>query len=484
MRIPTQTDVRTAFDNGLPELAPPRRVVVIGAGVAGLATAYELARRGTEVTVLEAADRAGGRARTLREPFADGLYAEAGAMTVSPHCHYTLHYIRELGVDLAPSDLLDTTFSYYLRGRFATPDGTSLARLGLSLNPAEEGMDVAQLMDTYVQSLCRELQPDLDAANWEVTERLALYDRRSVAEVLRDRGASEAAIGLLDPFFLEMRGGDLQSASALSWLRYESSGHSMIKAGTSWSKIKGGTDRLPAAFADRLKGHIHYRSSVVRVQQDDDGARVTAAAQGGLRTFEADRVVVTVPFSAIRHIDFSDARLSRAKSAAMRQLRYASVVRVYLQMRRQFWKGFRVSISTDLPIRWIRDATPDQAGPRKIVECMMTGQRARAVAAMSEEERLRFTLDHLETFLPGANEHFETGTSVVWDRAPHIEGAYILPEPHHAELMPAVRAPEGRIHFAGEHTSFEPNGGAMTFAFESAARALLELGLAEATAQP
>lgn len=190
------------------------------------------------MTVLEAADRAGGRARTLREPFADGLYAEAGAMTVSPHCHYTLHYIRELGVDLAPSDLLDTTFSYYLRGRFATPDGTSLARLGLSLNPAEEGMDVAQLMDTYVQSLCRELQPDLDAANWEVTERLALYDRRSVAEVLRDRGASEAAIGLLDPFFLEMRGGDLQSASALSWLRYESSGHSMIKAGTSWSKIK------------------------------------------------------------------------------------------------------------------------------------------------------------------------------------------------------------------------------------------------------
>lgn len=83
----------------------------------------------------------------------------------------------------------------------------------------------------------------------------------------------------------------------------------------------------------------------------------------------------------------------------------------------------------------------------------------------------------LETFLPGANEHFETGTSVVLDRAPHIEDAYILPEPHHAELMPAVRAPEGRIHFAGEHTSFEPNGGAMTFAFESAARALLELGL-------
>src|SRR5215218_5686877 len=57
---------------------PRRRVLVVGAGLAGLAAAYELTQAGHEVTVLEARSRAGGRVQTLREPFADGLYVEAG----------------------------------------------------------------------------------------------------------------------------------------------------------------------------------------------------------------------------------------------------------------------------------------------------------------------------------------------------------------------------------------------------------------------
>ncbi|WP_405852352.1 MULTISPECIES: FAD-dependent oxidoreductase [unclassified Streptomyces] len=93
------------------------------------------------------------------------------------------------------------------------------------------------------------------------------------------------------------------------------------------------------------------------------------------------------------------------------------------------------------------------------MECLITGWRAKAVAAMGEEERLRFVLDQIEQPLPGAREHFETGTSVVWDKRPHAEGAYILPETGHSALMPAIRKPEGRVHFAGEHAAFEPNGG-------------------------
>lgn len=476
MREPTQTDVRQEFDDGLSDTSYPQSVIVVGAGLAGLATAYELERRGCQVTLLEATERPGGRAYTLRAPFADDLYAEAGAMTVSPHCHYTMHYVREFGLELAPSDLLDSDFAYFMRGKFASPNAASLAELGLPLSPRERQMDVADMIDSYVQSLCRELQPDLDADPWQVTERLAPYDRYSVQELLRERGASDAAISLMDPLFLEMRGGDLQSASALSWLRYESSGHSMTKASSSWSKIQGGTDQLPRAFARRLQENTRYCSPVARIQQDERCARVTVIAHGRLSTLEADRVVLTVPFSAARHIDFADAGLSADKHRVMRQLRYASVVRTYLQMRRQYWNDPKVSYSTDLPIRWIRDATPHAPGPRKIIECMATGQRARAVAAMSDEERLRFTVDQLETVLPGAAEHYENGTSVVWDREPYIEGAYILPEQDHTDLMPLIRRPEGRLHFAGEHAAFEPNGGAMTFALESAARVLVELG--------
>src|SRR5215213_11240070 len=61
---------------------PRQQVLVVGAGLAGLAAAYELTQAGHEVTVLEARSRAGGRVQTLREPFTDGLYVEAGAATV------------------------------------------------------------------------------------------------------------------------------------------------------------------------------------------------------------------------------------------------------------------------------------------------------------------------------------------------------------------------------------------------------------------
>ncbi|MFD5875512.1 flavin monoamine oxidase family protein [Streptomyces sp. NPDC060322] len=476
MREATQTEVRRAFDSGMPGLRPPRSVIVIGAGLAGLAVAHELAARDCEVTVLEADTRPGGRAYTLRAPFADGLHAEAGAMTLTPHCHYAMHYLRELGVETETADLFDTTFSYYARGRFFTPDPEDVAAAGLALHPHEAELGVAGMIKRYVTAVGDSLQPDLGAPDWEATERLAPYDGRSVHQVLTDRGASQAAIDLMEPMFLEMRGGDLKTASALSWLRHEASPHSLGNADPRWAKVKGGTDRFPQAFAERLKSRIRYRSPVVRVEQDEERARVTYLDHGGLRTAEAERVVITVPFSAIRHIDFTDAGLSEAKHDVMRRVKYSSVVRVYLQMRRQFWPQRNASFSTDLPIRWIRDATPQLPGPRKIMECLMTGWRARAVSVMTEEERQNFVLTELEGMLPGARDHFETGTSVCWDERPYAEGAYILPERGHSALMPVIRRPEGRVHFAGDHAGFEPNGGSMTFALESAARTVLELG--------
>src|ERR671938_180405 len=72
----------------------PKRVVVLGAGLAGLSAAYQLTRAGHDVTILEARTRAGGRVHTLREPFADNLHAEAGAMFVPESHHLVMRYIR------------------------------------------------------------------------------------------------------------------------------------------------------------------------------------------------------------------------------------------------------------------------------------------------------------------------------------------------------------------------------------------------------
>lgn len=95
----------------------PKRVIIIGAGLAGLSAAYELTQAGHDVTVLEARTRPGGRVHTLRDPFADGLYAEAGATRVPNHHHFTLQYAELFGLTLDPFEPPDSPSIYYVRGK-------------------------------------------------------------------------------------------------------------------------------------------------------------------------------------------------------------------------------------------------------------------------------------------------------------------------------------------------------------------------------
>src|SRR2546421_12471892 len=81
---------------------PPKRVLVLGAGLAGMVAGYELSQLGHKVTILEARMRPGGRVHTLREPFSDGLYAEAGAARIPPDHDLTLKYLKLFDVPLEP----------------------------------------------------------------------------------------------------------------------------------------------------------------------------------------------------------------------------------------------------------------------------------------------------------------------------------------------------------------------------------------------
>lgn len=81
---------------------PAKKVLILGAGMAGLVAAYELSKAGHDVTVLEARTRPGGRVHTLREPFSDGLFAEAGAARIPENHDLTLKYVKEFALPLEP----------------------------------------------------------------------------------------------------------------------------------------------------------------------------------------------------------------------------------------------------------------------------------------------------------------------------------------------------------------------------------------------
>ena len=108
-----------AGPRSLQRTGAPKRVIIIGAGLAGLSAAYELTKAGHDVTVLEARTRPGGRVHTLRDAFAEGLYAEAGATRVPNHHHFTIKYVELFGLTLdsfeplARCRLWETRFKYF-----------------------------------------------------------------------------------------------------------------------------------------------------------------------------------------------------------------------------------------------------------------------------------------------------------------------------------------------------------------------------------
>jgi len=114
---PTPPDLLRTASTGLGERRGERkRVIVIGAGMAGLVSAFELARQGHDPLVLEAQNRVGGRVLTLRD-FPGPLYGEAGGMRVPRVHELTLEYCRLFGLELRPIRMEAPEAPVYLAGR-------------------------------------------------------------------------------------------------------------------------------------------------------------------------------------------------------------------------------------------------------------------------------------------------------------------------------------------------------------------------------
>ena len=113
-----KTDLFAILQKGLqPHASKPRKVVIIGAGIAGLSAGYELQRAGHDVKILEATQRAGGRILTIREPFSDGLYGEAGAMRLPTSHKLTQTYIEKFGLQTMPFTKASANAFYYINGK-------------------------------------------------------------------------------------------------------------------------------------------------------------------------------------------------------------------------------------------------------------------------------------------------------------------------------------------------------------------------------
>jgi monoamine oxidase len=446
---------------------PRRRVLVIGAGLAGLAAAYELVQAGHEVTILEARSRAGGRVQTLREPFADGLSVEAGAVTVHDTHDWTIHYARLCDLPLDPIPHTPGSTLYQVRGRRIVESPGREAPWPFDLTPEEKALGQRGIRERYLQPLLSQVG-DTTSPGWPGAD-LAELDRVSFAELLRRRGASPSAVSLLRMGFPDLLGDGADAVSALDLLR-----EAAQRAAAKQSFIvRGGTDRLPLALAARLTDRIQYGSPVVRIEQDATGVRAVVGTGGVHRTLSADHLICTVPFPVLRNVEITPP-LPAEKQRAIAELQSTSVARVFLQTRTRFWEpqGLSGVLLTDRP--WaVFTHTPDPASHRGILESYSAGAEARRMAK-TQESPLPLAVRETAAAFPELPDQFEGGAVKFWDEDEWARGAYTWFKPGQMRsLLPLVGRTEGRLLFAGEHTSDHP--GWMQGALASGVRAAREV---------
>ncbi len=429
---------------------PPQTVVVVGAGLAGLAAAYELVQSGHDVTVLEASNRPGGRVWTLREPFADGLYAEAGAVDHSDSLHHYNRYVQVFGLPLAtptppPKPL---RIVEYLNGQRVEIRPGQPIEWPIELTPEEKSAGLPGLFQKYLLPFGPEIGDPADPA-WRL-DPFRHYDQVTMEELLESRGLSAGAIRLLaaNTFF----GHGWSEVSALHRLV---SDIALFQSGPRY--LQGGSDQLPLAFAKALRQRIRYGAPVTRILREAEKVRVVFEPRSGEETLAADRVICAAPVPALRRIEFSPA-LPAARRQIFEQLEYRPVTRIFLQTRRRFWaeNGYAGLSGTDLPIEFVNEhpAVRAQDQTRGILECHIRGAEAARIGALDLEAQIALAVENLEKLHPGIGKYVEGGTSVSWHADPWIGGGYAWWKP--AQLtgwMPELARADGRLHFAGEHTS-------------------------------
>ena len=446
---PTTREYVSYIRGGLPKTNRPLTVLVLGAGLAGLSAAYELRRAGHTPIVLEAQHRVGGRVCTLREPFSDGLYAEAGAMRIPRSHALTMAYLEHFNVPSLPFTMGNPQCFYYLNGtRHRIAEATAdPARLGYAVHPHEAGRSFGQLWEAALAPLLARLKAEGDVA-WDGLVRD--YDQYSTREFLETCGWSEGAIEM---FGLLADQEALMNSSFLELFREEAGNYY-----TDMVQVAGGMDHLPRAFLPALRPHLRFGAKVTAIEQNADRVTAHYGSPAGNFSVSADYAIITIPFPVLRHIEFPQP-LSRGKQRAIRQLHYDASAKIWMQFRRRFWETddgiYGGGTATDLPVRVVYYPDHGRETGRGVVLASYTwSEDAQRWGSLSPEARLREALDDLVEIHPQARAEFECGASKMWHDDEFAGGAFALFDPGQQTLLyQDIIRPEGRLRFAGEHAS-------------------------------
>lgn len=425
------------------------RVVVVGAGLAGLVCARELERAGFRVTVVEARDRVGGRVLTSREPFAGGQYAELGAEFV----HFGDTAIRSLlgafGIALEPAGGHSDGVVYRRERRrpyerFATPKVRA---------------DVA-LFRRRLAALGRGVDPEDPAAGSRA------LDARSALSLLHELGLDDRARFLVEHSLRTAYGVEPENLSLLFLVQQEKVARGRGKA----FRIRGGADRLTEALAGRIVD-LRIETPAQRIERRRSSVTVVAGGD----ELDAEWCVLAVPVPLLGAIAF-EPKLPPLLATAAERLRYGHAVKTLLQYERRFWRarGESGDVLSDLSFETAWETTARRRGREGILAALPTGRNGILHGTIGRRSRALLAADELDDVYPGSRALLEATDTWAWHTDGWSLGSRVAFGPGQVtRFWDALRRPIGKLWLAGEHA--DGRAGTMEGAVRSGRRVAREI---------
>ena len=454
------------------------RIVVIGAGLAGLTCAYRLKQAGYAAQVYEASDRLGGRCWSIRGAFADGQNAEHGGELIDQGHNAIRNLVHEFGL----------TLDNLLR---AEANGTDLRGY---FNGSPYSID--DITDDLKQ-VWQKIHSDTSAAGYPTTfdsstQRGRELDRMSIVDWIEESvpGGMGSRLGqLLDVAYNIEYGAESSVQSSLNLLYLLGfAGQGQLRLfGKSNEKyhVRGGNDQIPARLGAALAAQITTGAELIAIRKTPAGGYSLSVRIGSkTTTLTADKVVLALPFSILRRsVDVSAAGFSDRKLLAIRELGMGTNSKLHVQFRSRPWNALGCNGDTlaDAGYQNTWEVTRAQSGASGILVDYTGGTIGASFGTGTPTQRAQKFLTQIEPVLPGLTQQWNGRATVdFWPAYEWTRGSYSYWKVGQYTSFASIEGrQEGNAHFCGEHTSIDFQGylnGAVETGERAAGEVIADLG--------
>ena len=408
----------------LQPLTSPKRVIVIGAGAAGLAAARELKRIGADVVVLEARDRLGGRAVTDRTLAAYPV--EMGAEFIHGQNALTWRYMREFRLASLPAENHDTSYHLYLNGLLQDYDTWLDANTGSTKDPE---VRIENAAADWVDEEEREISL---AELIRVSPSLAALRKPEVLRLIDNQFGEEVAANL-----------DQLSVYGLAEATYPGDGRQDYR-------IKQGYSELFTQMANGLD--VHLNTEVQKISWG--GTDVVVTAKDG-RVFSGEDVIITLPIAILQAnaVEF-DPPLPAWKTEAINAIGAGHVTKIALAFSERFWPATLGELFSDRTFQVWWQPGLGRRKPSTVSMPTTSGRAGQHRQTLTESEPVALPIEVCRSLRVLHGDPLLTGSQFkAWGNDPFARMGYSYLPPESDGYRTEVAEPVGGLYFAGEATN-------------------------------